>query len=527
MREAIRTIALWAICIFWLSMESAAQNCSAAAGNFLTPNMITCPNDSIQVSINGAFAGNGYVTEFWLCDTNQIFLAKASSSGKFGPKSSGKYLVYAYSFDQNNNAQFPPQIDSSTARVKLSATGCFALSDSLVVLIKDSTRPNAICQSVQIYLNSSGVAVVDAETMGLGSSDNCGALKSFEASPSRFTCANLGENLVILTVKDSSDNISICSATVTVLDTLPPDAKCRNITIFLDEEGTASIRPKDIDDESVDNCGTPESLILSKSDFSCSDIGAQSVSLTVTDRSGNQQICIATVTVRDTIKPQVECRTTTLFLGSDGQARLLPTLITASSSDNCGALSYRLSRSVFSCADRGQTQVTLYGTDAGGNTDSCTTTITVVDQVKPTARCKNISVYLDATGKAVVNPAQVDNGSTDNCVLDSLVLSETSFTCNNLGENLVTFTVYDGQRNSASCLASIMVLDTLRPTFQCASDLLVNSNDDGDKDCGYTVTNNRLDPRNLSDNCGIKGFTTITGQRPKTPPCKGLLFHWD
>lgn len=524
MREAIRTIVLWAICIFWLSTEGAAQICSAAAGNFLTPNMITCPNDSIQATINGAFVGNGYVTEFWLCDTNRIFLAKASSTGKFAPKSSGKYLIYAYNFDQSNNAQFPPQIDSSTARVKLSAAGCFALSDSLVVLIKDSTRPTAVCQSVQIYLNSSGVAVVDAETMGLGSNDNCGALKSFEASPSRFTCANLGENLVILTVRDSSDNISICSATVTVLDTLKPLAKCKNITVFLDEEGTVSVRPKDVDDESVDNCGTPESLTISKSDFTCADIGVQSVTLTVTDRSGNQQICVAKVTVRDTIKPQVECRTTTLFLGSDGQARLLPTLITASSSDNCGALSYRLSRSIFSCADRGQTQVTLYATDAGGNIDSCTTTITVVDQVKPTARCKNINVYLDATGKAVVNPAQINNGSTDNCVLDSLVLSKISFTCENLGENLVTFTVYDAQRNSASCLASIMVLDTLRPAFQCASDLLVNSNQDGDKDCGYTVTSNRLDPTNLNDNCGIKRVYHNYVAAPKDTTLQGATF---
>ena len=604
MRGTIRTIAIWAIYIFCGPAELAAQNCLASVGNFSAPTLLTCPYDSVQISATGAFAGPGYVTEYWLTDTNRVFLAKASSSGKIGPRTPGKYFVYVYNFDQNNNAQYPPSVDSTVNRVRLSGTGCFALSDSLVLLLQDSTPPDALCGNItlyldangqavldpaqvdqstdncllsqrrllskdrfscndigvnmvslevrdssgnartcnfevtvvdtirptvscrnaKVYLNANGIAILHADSLNFGSTDNCGAFKSLEVSPNRFTCANIGENVVILTVRDSSDNLSLCTATVTVLDTLRPTAICKNISVFLDEEGSASILPVQVDNESIDNCGTIASWELSQTEFTCADLGEKSLLMTVTDRSGNQQTCSASVTVRDTIKPTVLCRTTTIFLGADGQGVLVPTLINAGSTDNCGPLTYRLSRDRFFCADRGQAMVTLYATDAAGNSDSCTTLITVVDQVKPDARCQNITVYLDANGKVSISPAQIDNGSSDNCIVDSLALDKTNFTCENIGENLVTFTVFDEEKNTASCLAAVIVLDTFSPTFQCPADLMVNSNDDGDQDCAYTVTNRRLNPTKRIDNCGIQRVYHNYTSAPSDTTLRGANF---
>lgn len=605
MREAIRSIVLWTICIFCVATASQAQSCSASAGQFSSSTLSICPGDSIQVNATGAFAGEGYTTTYWLCDTNRVFLAKASSAGKFAPRPAGKYFVFAYNYQVSNDAAFPPQVDSSVVRVRMSSSGCFALSDSLVltledllppvircknitlyldeagmvdlsidsiddgsfdecgtlknarlrqsqfsctdlgentntyyledetgnldscnftVTVLDTIRPTAICRNFTVYLNSNGVAVLNPDSLNLNSADNCGGIKSVEASPNRFTCANLGDNLVILTIRDSSNNISLCSATVTVLDTLRPNVVCKNIEVFLDEQGRASIVPSQVDNESVDNCGTIDSLELSQSEFTCADLGQKTVILTATDRSGNKQSCTAIVTVRDTIKPWVECRTTTIFLGSDGQAVLLPLLINAGGSDNCGEVTYRLSRDRFSCADRGQVSVTLYATDKAGNIDSCSTLITVVDQVKPDARCKNIIVYLDASGKAVITPEMVNDGSADNCTLDSLALDKTTFTCENIGDNLVTLTVYDAEGNFAACLAGVTVLDSISPSFLCPADLVVNTDSDGDKDCAYTVTTRRLNPSNRNDNCGIRRVYHNFTAAPSDTTLRGATF---
>lgn len=54
------------------------------------------------------------------------------------------------------------------------------------------------------------------------------------------------------------------------------------------------------------------------------------------------------------------------------------------------------------------------------------------DNVLPIAVCQDVSIYLDVNGNAVLSPLWVDNGSTDNCGIASLSLSQTLFTCADL-----------------------------------------------------------------------------------------------
>ena len=44
---------------------------------------------------------------------------------------------------------------------------------------------------------------------------------------------------------------------------------------------------------------------------------------------------------------------------------------------------------------------------------TCTSTITVQDNINPTAICQNLTVQLDASGAGSITAAQVDNGSSD------------------------------------------------------------------------------------------------------------------
>jgi len=98
-----------------------------------------------------------------------------------------------------------------------------------------------------------------------------------------------------LTVTDNNGNSSTCNAIVTVVDDIFPVALCQDISVTL-SGGVATIAPQDIDNGSYDNCGIV-SRSLSKSTFTCEDIGTISVILTVTDPSGNISSCTANVTV--------------------------------------------------------------------------------------------------------------------------------------------------------------------------------------------------------------------------------------
>ena len=59
---------------------------------------------------------------------------------------------------------------------------------------------------------------------------------------------------------------------------------------------------------------------------------------------------------------------------------------------------------------------------------------------------------------ASTTAAAVDNGSTDNCAVNGLTLSQTTFTCSNAGANTVFLTVTDVMGNFSTCSAVVTVL---------------------------------------------------------------------
>src|SRR5207237_4881263 len=93
---------------------------------------------------------------------------------------------------------------------------------------------------------------------------------------------------------------------LTVIDSIPPTAVCTNLAVQLHDGGHATITPAQIDNGSADACGIA-SLSLSQTNFDCTNIGANSVTLTVTDNNGNTSTCTATVTVVDDQKPTIVC----------------------------------------------------------------------------------------------------------------------------------------------------------------------------------------------------------------------------
>ncbi|MAP55429.1 T9SS type A sorting domain-containing protein [Altibacter sp.] len=85
-------------------------------------------------------------------------------------------------------------------------------------------------------------------------------------------------------------------------DIEPPTVVTQDITVFLDGSGTATITPAQIDDGSFDNFSLQANLMYSLdiTDFDCSNVGNNTVLLTVTDEAGNSANASAIVTVLGT-----------------------------------------------------------------------------------------------------------------------------------------------------------------------------------------------------------------------------------
>lgn len=102
----------------------------------------------------------------------------------------------------------------------------------------------------------------------------------------RVTESPSGNRKVIL---DNINYTAACeSATVTAI--------AQNATVQLNSQGSATISPSQINNGSTAECAAP-ALSLDVTQFSCADIGANTVTLTATDNSGNTSTATAVVTV--------------------------------------------------------------------------------------------------------------------------------------------------------------------------------------------------------------------------------------
>jgi len=334
-----------------------------------------------------------------------------------------------------------------------------------IVTVEDNNPPSVVCQDITVFLDSSGMASITVNDIDNGSTDNCGiASRSIDITD--FDCNDVGANNVELTILDINGNSSSCIAVVTVEDTEDPTAVCRNITISLDANGAATITALDVDNGSSDFCGIA-SRSIDINTFDCSNLGANTVQLTVTDFSGNSDTCAAIVTVEDASPPVAVCQDITVALDNSGNAFITASQLDGGSSDACGISSIDISNSVFNCTNIGSNSVTLSVTDTSGNTSSCTAIVTIQDTTPPTVICQDITVQLDGSGNPFINASDIDGGTFDACGLGVVSISNNAFTCANIGSNSVTLTASDINGNSSSCTATVTVVDTIDPTVTC------------------------------------------------------------
>ncbi|MEY3367727.1 MAG: hypothetical protein RI973_882 [Bacteroidota bacterium] len=370
-------------------------------------------------------------------------------------------------------------------------------TSSLTVL--DTIKPVASCQDVTVSLDVSGNATITALAVDNNSSDNC-SIANRNLSQTSFNSSDVGANTVTLTVSDPSGNTSTCTATVTVEDDSPPDAKCQNLTRILNTVGTRIVAAAEVNNNSTDASGIA-SIVLSQTSFNCSHLGPNLVTLTVTDVNGNSSTCSATITIVDNTPPQAFCQNTAVVLNASGLASLTAETINNGSTDACGISSLSLSQASFTCNHVGTNTVTLTVTDLGGNTNTCSATVTVADNTPPIALCQPATLQLGADGTATMTASAVNNNSTDACGIGSLSLSQAVFSCVHLGVNPVTLTVADANGNTGSCSSTITVVDQLLPKAQCKNaTAYLGAN-------GQVMISPSLVNNSSIDNCGIAGLS--------------------
>ena len=316
-------------------------------------------------------------------------------------------------------------------------------------------------------------------------------------------------------VTDDNSNTTEKSFNLQYNDNIPPVVRTKNISISLNSNGTATINVADIDDGSTDNCQII-SKTLSKESFNCSDLGPQTVTLTIKDPEGNTGTGNATITVKDEIVPQItapadiqadtdanDCNASSINLGSETK------------NDNCGIAS--VTNDAPSDFPLGETIVTWTVTDNAGNTATDTQKVVISDNTNPTITAPaDVQAYTDAND---CNASNINLGSetkNDNCGIASVTNDAPSDFP--LGETIVTWTVTDNAGNTATDTQKVVISDNTNPTITAPADIQADTDAN---DCNASSIN--LGSETKNDNCGI---ASVTNDAPSDFPLGETIVTW-
>ena len=190
----------------------------------------------------------------------------------------------------------------------------------------------------------------------------------------------------------------------------------------------------------------------------------------------------------------------------------------------------------------GQQDIIYMATDGCGNISMDTVRINIQDNIAPTVICKeNLVVSLTQNGTAQVIAEAFNNGSYDNCAVDSIRVRRmdicgtatelpfanfVDFQCCDIGSDvMVELGVWDESNNFNSCMVRVQVQDKVAPQITCPPDMTVTCETDltdlsvfGPAAVSGGACNNApldlVETRNL-DNCGV-GTITRTWTIPNT-----------
>ncbi len=158
------------------------------------------------------------------------------------------------------------------------------------------------------------------ETISLLNANFDATIRVYNGSCGNLTCASSNSNgnqVTVTTVAGTTYYVLVNGSTpseyggftIKLLDSTPPTVVCKDHSVELSLDGTATIEPSDVFEDGADNCTEVELLLsVSPYNFDCSNIGENTVTLTVADEEGNTATCTAIVTVAP--YPNTSCSST-------------------------------------------------------------------------------------------------------------------------------------------------------------------------------------------------------------------------
>ena len=258
---------------------------------------------------------------------------------------------------------------------------------TFTVTVIDNEPPTIICPApitinADIYCEVSSIPGLTQPA----TDDNCANTYNIVNNLPSLYPLPIGNTYITWTFTDSAGLTATCDQLITVLDATPPVINCPSVDPFYTTDSGQCDATLSFGATATDTCNAPlisyeiaGSTITFPYTF---PLGTTNVVAIADDGNGNTSNCNFDVVVQDHQDPTAVCQPLTITLDASGNASITEDAINNGSSDACGGLTFDTDITDFDCSDIGSNTVVLTVTDASGNTDTCTTTVTVLDHIQ-------------------------------------------------------------------------------------------------------------------------------------------------
>jgi len=267
-------------------------------------------------------------------------------------------------------------------------------TNTFTVTVEDTTKPDVHAPANMVVGNTSGTGADNVVYTGASATDLVSGNLPVTCTPASGSTFALGINTVTCTATDAAGNTGTATFTIEVQDQTKPTVTVpADITAEATGSNGATVTYMGV--TANDDVDGPLTASCSKASGSVFPIGTTTVSCSATDKAGNKGDNTFTVTVRDTLAPNltVSANKTAVATSANGAVvtYITPTamdIVDSAVTASCD----KASGSVFAL---GTTTVTCTATDAAGNTGNESFTVTV------TAAWSNVLQPVNADGSSV------------------------------------------------------------------------------------------------------------------------------
>ena len=329
----------------------------------------------------------------------------------------------------------------------------------------------AKCKNITVHLSAAGSVSVPASSIDNGSTGCNPQLLINNQAAQTYTCANLGANVATLKATDCNNLTSTCTATVTVVDNLPPTIACPNSQAYTTTQCAAVANYTT--PTYTDNCTASVTLVSGLPSGSAFPQGITTNVWKATDMGGNSTTCAFTVTVTGGQAMTLACPANIAKNTDANLCGAVTNYAPPTVSNPCGNITLSLVNGLQSGDQfpKGSTTVTWKATSTTSAMATCSFTVTVTDAQPPSITCPgNVAASTDPNlCSAVV--AYATPTYSDNCAGATLALTSGAGTASGSvfpkGATTVTWKATDAANLTATCSFTVTVADGHLPSILC------------------------------------------------------------